>query len=76
MLFVGEALVELELVKDAAVESWVKESVVLVALLVLLPLEVYERTCRVLLLGPDAPCPQHSPHEFLVIALAHIELAI
>lgn len=74
VLFIGQALMQLQLIKYAAVQPRIQQSVVLITLLVLLPLEIDEGTGRVFLLYPACSGGQYSPDEILVIPLAHIEL--
>ena len=73
--FIREGFVELKLVDESSVKSRLNESVVLHALLVLLPLEVQEGRSAVVRLHPGGTRGEYSSDQCLVVALAEIVLS-
>lgn len=73
--FIGELVVVLEVVQRVLEDAVVDAVLVLVALVRLLPTQVYEQLLPVPALAPIAPSRKHPPHQLSVVAAADEETA-
>jgi hypothetical protein len=65
---------EFELIEDAAIKPGIDQSIVLVAFLILLPLEVDEGVGGILLFDPYGSGLEHSSNQIFVIPLSQVKL--
>lgn len=76
MLLICKTLVKLELIEDASIKAGIDQSVVLVAFLILLPLEIDEGIGGILFFYPDSASFEYSSNQIFIVSLSQVKLCI